>query len=752
MIRSILCFICLFVGTHAFAQSAKIKSLYEKGEYDKCLKICEKQQFKDPMVLEAWLYDALIWTHYAEEAENQLHAFKKARESLKVLRQKDLSAEFLHINWDLYLQVIQPQLELVDKIAQKKEFETAYTLCLDLIDDLNDQRLYFFIGCSWVQNEEIEIGLEFLDKGLKYYFMNYQKYKIQPEPYFVDQILITAKDLISYKLYRVGWGCFKFLEEVYPNNPPVEIEAAYIETILQAMRELKPDHPDLQLVLDTYLNAKKNYPKKNSLKGLTKNYLNNLLDNSSLDYVRDDSWEILAKGIKPLLELKQSDEANKNYIQERISSKIYELFEKRNEVALKLYDFSKELLKSVETEDKIAENYFYTGYTKKEPIEQAKAFLMYGKKEGDYRQIFAKEWKSFQENLSKNLEKQNTEDSVLDEIHFYLEHFPNANQIRAAISKYIIREVKKLKTKKAYSKAYLLLYWGKYYFKDKTKFIELELDVAKADYQKHYLGSYFDNKELAWTGSVENCDPGQISYQAQLKALERYNYIRRLAGIPDGNILDTTANQYGQAAALCMKAQGNLSHHPKPDWKCYSEDAHKGARSNSLGLGSCCSNSLDGMIEDEGENNKETGHRRNLLNFRAKGFRYAATNNTVAMSSAGPSHDKLSCSNYRRSYIAWPPEGAVPKELVFRRFSFRKMMGSYSIERVTSIKVYYENKELETNIEHKTASKIGWVVRDLPNFKERGESTIKVVLDLRIRESKAPKTVQKIIEYEIRVF
>lgn len=752
MVRSILCFICLFVGTHTFGQLAKIKSLYGKGEYEKCLKVCEKQQFKDPMVLEAWLYDALIWTHYAVEGEGQLHAFKKARESLKILRQKDRAGQFRRANWGKYHEVVRPQLQKADEFTKQDDFSSAQKLYLGLINDLQDPRLYFYTGCSWVQNNDIKFGLEYMDKGLKNYYSNYQKYKIQPEPYFVEQILITAKDLISYKLYRVGWGCFKFLEEVYPNNPAAEIEKIYKQTIVDAVTNLEPEQVDVVLVLETYAAAQNSFPQDATLKGLSKTYVKSAVANASYHLDKSEVWANLVKGLEPVLDLKGEEEADVDFIQAQFHKSIYTNYEKSLSQSIKAYQSLKDLLGSELGEEELIQNFFDYGLEQMDIRTKSKSFLVYAASGKDYKADFPKVWEDFKISLTNYLEKAETNDESLNNILFFIKEFPASKSIRKALAACILDRARTLKALGQFSDADLLLYWGGEYWEDNQAFLDLELEVAKADYKEHYLASHFGSKELNWTGSVDDCDPGQISYQAERKVLERYNYIRRLAGLPDGNVLDTGSNRYCQAAALCMKAQGALSHAPEPDWKCYSKDATRGAGSNNLGLGSCCANSVDGMIEDDGTNNKATGHRRNLLNFRAKGFCYGATTSTVAMSSTGPYHDELRSSRYHRPYIAWPPEGAVPKELVFRRFSIRKMIGSYSIERVTSVKVYCKNKELDTNIEHNTASKIGWVVRDLPNFKEGEQSSIKVVLDLRVRESKAPKTVQKIIEYEIRVF
>ena len=179
-----------------------------------------------------------------------------------------------------------------------------------------------------------------------------------------------------------------------------------------------------------------------------------------------------------------------------------------------------------------------------------------------------------------------------------------------------------------------------------------------------------------WTGDIEGCVPGSIS-TARLGAIEKQiNYFRLVAGVPP-IALDATMNFRAQSAALMMAAAGALSHSPQPTWPCYTEEGKIGAGRSDLGLsyGYDVRESVIRFMLDDGANNVAVGHREWLL--------APPTTHMGAGEVQGPEWDAYAVHvvdpdavyygawpPMRDGFVAWPPPGYVPHQVVYARWSF----------------------------------------------------------------------------------
>jgi hypothetical protein len=193
---------------------------------------------------------------------------------------------------------------------------------------------------------------------------------------------------------------------------------------------------------------------------------------------------------------------------------------------------------------------------------------------------------------------------------------------------------------------------------------------VEEDYRANYVGSNLTNSELGWTGSTDRCDPGTISKLAYDRTLQRLNYYRRLAGIPDSCVWVASQQVNAQAAALCMYANGRLSHGPPADWKCYSDAASKGAGSCNLSLGETGPAALAGQVEDAGSNNRRVGHRQYILNPYRREFAIGATPGSMALYVFGKSWPDSITRIIRDQPVSWPPAAYVPTDLVYYRWHY----------------------------------------------------------------------------------
>jgi uncharacterized protein YkwD len=188
-----------------------------------------------------------------------------------------------------------------------------------------------------------------------------------------------------------------------------------------------------------------------------------------------------------------------------------------------------------------------------------------------------------------------------------------------------------------------------------------------------YLSS--EGIDNGWTGDHESCDPGQISAEFMQAVEQRINYFRSMAGVPGTIQLDDSYSSKAQQAALMMSVNGQLSHNPPPNWECYTAEGAEAAGKSNLALGAYGPQAITLFMYDPGAGNYFVGHRRWILypqtqsmgtgdippvgNYRSSNALWVFDQNMW-----GPRPQT------REAYVAWPPAGYVPYQVVFPRWSF----------------------------------------------------------------------------------
>ena len=255
--------------------------------------------------------------------------------------------------------------------------------------------------------------------------------------------------------------------------------------------------------------------------------------------------------------------------------------------------------------------------------------------------------------------------------------------------------------------------------------------------------------DAGWTGSVEGCVVGTES-QASLDAtLHTVNTLRSFAGIGDVTF-DPTLNHRALAAALMMLAANDLSHTPGPTWPCYSDDgAYAAARSN-LFLGLSGASAMVGFLDDEGI--EELGHRRWVIDPAAQVFgsgSTGATNALTVFSDAPPATVPAG------TQVAWPPNGFVPRQWIFRDWSIAlggtSDQDGYSTDNA-QVRVTLDGSPLDvTNVRslpdgYGTGETMSWRVA-LPNSATAADLDLKVTIDgVTLNDSPKP------ISYTVKAF
>lgn len=183
----------------------------------------------------------------------------------------------------------------------------------------------------------------------------------------------------------------------------------------------------------------------------------------------------------------------------------------------------------------------------------------------------------------------------------------------------------------------------------------------------------FDRTEPAieWTGDVEACNGGTTSIAYQLSILQRANWLRRMAGVPDVTYrADLNAQQ--QAGALISRANQALTHYPDSTLKCFTQAGYDSNSKSNLSLGVYGAAAMDGYVYDSGDNNKAVGHRWWLLHPGLKSITSGDVPSGNGARGANALHVfdvNWQSTTTRDGFVAWPPPGYVPGYTVYPRWS-----------------------------------------------------------------------------------
>jgi uncharacterized protein YkwD len=203
---------------------------------------------------------------------------------------------------------------------------------------------------------------------------------------------------------------------------------------------------------------------------------------------------------------------------------------------------------------------------------------------------------------------------------------------------------------------------------------------------------------LQWSGDHDRCDGGTSSVASRQATLRRVNFYRAMAGVPAVITEDPDLTARAHLAAIMMSVEGTLTHSPPDTFACFTPDGQQAAANSNLYLGRTGPEAIDGYIEDPGAGNTDVGHRNTILHppTRTMGV------GNIAGSGDGYSANALWVfddqvfdeTSVRRPpvreperFVAWPPRGYVPHELVHPRWSFMLAGADFSRAEVALFRV-----------------------------------------------------------------
>ncbi|MGD7654074.1 MAG: CAP domain-containing protein [Verrucomicrobiales bacterium] len=217
--------------------------------------------------------------------------------------------------------------------------------------------------------------------------------------------------------------------------------------------------------------------------------------------------------------------------------------------------------------------------------------------------------------------------------------------------------------------------------------VPLSVDTTdRNDVVSFYHAVYVASEEAAavmdWTGDVAAGDAGTTGEDFKAHVLRRVNWYRAMSGVPADIEFDEVLNAHSQAAALIMSSEGDLSHTPGATFGTdgwWTEEGEDGANHGNITLGRSGPDAVNGYMEETGSNNNVVGHRRWLLYPRVTkmGTGDIPVSGDYPYTSSGEHwdanclyvYDPASFRSGIDQFVAWPPNGYVPEETVWARWS-----------------------------------------------------------------------------------
>jgi hypothetical protein len=209
-----------------------------------------------------------------------------------------------------------------------------------------------------------------------------------------------------------------------------------------------------------------------------------------------------------------------------------------------------------------------------------------------------------------------------------------------------------------------------------------------------YRGLYSQSENVAinWTGDHSACNAGTTDSLYQSAVALRVNWFRAMAGVPATVSFYGPYSQQDQPAALVMSVNNSLSHTPPNTWNCWSQTAYDAAGKSNIALGYFGANAVTGYMLDNGTNNAPVGHRRWVLYPQTQNMgtgdvpRGSFNGSNVSPANALwtiDSHTYDARPSVRDDFVAWPPKGYVPHQVVFGRWSLAHSQADFSNASVT---------------------------------------------------------------------
>lgn len=201
-------------------------------------------------------------------------------------------------------------------------------------------------------------------------------------------------------------------------------------------------------------------------------------------------------------------------------------------------------------------------------------------------------------------------------------------------------------------------------------------------WSRSQVASFFDatytpalGVPMQWSGNAATCTAGATSQAYVDATFQMINYFRSMVGLPDvAN--NASLNSGCQDAALMMSVNGALNHYPPSTWTCYTSAGYNAASHSNLALGGAGPGAVTMYMRDSGSGNYFVGHRRWLLCPRRGEFGTGSVGGSTTPANALYVLTSTTARPPSPAKVPWPPEGYVPYQVVYPRWSLSLNTGS----------------------------------------------------------------------------
>lgn len=224
--------------------------------------------------------------------------------------------------------------------------------------------------------------------------------------------------------------------------------------------------------------------------------------------------------------------------------------------------------------------------------------------------------------------------------------------------------------------------------------------------------------EMGWNGNYAEGNAGSLSREWLAAVETRINFFRSMAGVPADVTLTDPLSARAQAGAFLLSVNWHPDedpevdpHNPPPTWTFYTEEAAEATARSNIGYGVQGPGAVTDYIDDYGPSNQWVGHRRWLLYPQTREMGagdipgggdsgFGATNAIYVIGTPNQREERPAT---RDDFVAWPPPGYVPSDLVFARWSLSYPQADFSAAEVT---MQVEGTPVAVEIESLTPSSL----------------------------------------------
>jgi len=188
-----------------------------------------------------------------------------------------------------------------------------------------------------------------------------------------------------------------------------------------------------------------------------------------------------------------------------------------------------------------------------------------------------------------------------------------------------------------------------------------------------------------WVGNVTFGEAGSTSQVYRDAVLSRINWVRQMAGVPPV-VLSDELNREAQEAAMMVSSNGLHNHGSLPSWINFTRGGVEALTHSQV----CVTPYIDDpgcintYVQEAGADNFNAGHRRWLLypQTHIMGTGDIQPSKAQALTNAlwviDSSHLNEQRPLTRETFVAWPPKGFVPYQVVPVRWSFSYPGGDFT--------------------------------------------------------------------------